>query len=61
MTRKDLETINNDRIVIDLRMQAEDLINNMESMSNDDYQREAQRIENEIDNRIEFLFKQMDK
>lgn len=42
-------------------MQAEDLINNMESMSNDDYQREAQRIENEIDNRIEFLFKQMDK
>lgn len=60
MTRKDLQTINNDREIIDLRMQAEDLINNVESFSDEDFRNEAQRIERAIDDRIAFLFKQME-
>lgn len=59
MTRKDLEAINNDREVIDLRMQAEDLINNVESLTDEDFRNEAQRIEKQIDDRIAFLFQQM--
>lgn len=61
MTRKDLQTINSDREIIDLRMQAEDLINNVESLSDEDFRNEAQRIEKEIDHRIAFLFKQMER
>lgn len=60
MTRKDLQTINNDREIIDLRMQAEDLINNVESLSDEDFRNEAQRIEKEIDDRIAVLIQQME-
>ncbi|QIK60651.1 hypothetical protein G7050_12745 [Dysgonomonas sp. HDW5A] len=60
MTRKDLQTINSDREIIDLRMQAEDLINNVESLSDEDFRNEAQRIEKEIDDRIAVLIQQME-
>lgn len=60
MTRKDLQTINNDREIIDLRMQAEDLINNVESLSDEDFRNEAQRIEKEIDDRIAVLIQQIE-
>lgn len=60
MTRKDLQTINNDREIIDLRMQAEELINNVESFSDEDFINEAQRIEKEIDDRIAVLIQQME-
>lgn len=59
MTRKDLEAINSDREVIDLRMQSEDLINNAESLSEEDFKKEAQRIEKEIEDRLSVLFQQM--
>lgn len=55
MTRKDLDAINSDREIIDLRGQSEDLINNMESMSREDFEREALRIEALIDARISIL------
>lgn len=60
MTRKDLQTINSDREIIDLRMQTEDLINNVESLSDEDFRNEAQRIEKEIDDRIAVLIQQME-
>ena len=60
MTRKDLQTINNDREIIDLRMQAEELINTVESFSDEDFRNEAQRIEKEIDDRIAVLIQQME-
>lgn len=60
MTRKDLQTINSDREIIDLRMQAEDLINNVESLSDEDFRNEAQRIEKEINDRIAVLIQQME-
>lgn len=60
MTRKDLQTINNDREIIDLRMQAEELINNVESFSDEDFINEAQRIEKEIGDRIAVLIQQME-
>ncbi len=60
MTRKDLQTINSDREIIDLRMQAEDLINNVESLSDEDFRNEAKRIEKEIDDRIAVLIQQME-
>nr|WP_297169555.1 hypothetical protein [uncultured Dysgonomonas sp.] len=60
MTRKDLQTINNDREIIDLRMQAEELINNVESLSDEDFRNEAKRIEKEIDDRIAVLIQQME-
>lgn len=61
MTRKDLQTINNDREIIDLRMQAEELINNVESFNDEDFRNEAQRIEKEIDDRIAVLIQQMEE
>ena len=61
MTRKDLQTINSDREIIDLRMQAEDLINNVESLSDEDFRNEAKRIEKEIDDRIAVLIQQMEE
>lgn len=57
MTRKDLENINKDREIIELRMQSEDLINNAESFTNEEFKREAQRIEDEINARIALLYR----
>lgn len=59
MTRKDLEAINSDRVIIDLRMQSEDLVNNVESLSDDDFRNEALLIEKQIDDRIAILIQQM--
>lgn len=59
VTRKDLDIINSDREIIDLRMQSEDLINNSESLNENDFRKEAQRIEKEIDDRMAFLYQQM--
>lgn len=50
-----MQKINSDRVVIDLRMQSEDLINNIESFSEEQFKQEAKRIENEIDKRIQEL------
>lgn len=52
MTRNDLKKIDNDRIVIDLRMQSEDLINNIESVSQKMYDAQAKHIKDQIDERI---------
>lgn len=59
MTRKDLDTINSDRVIIDLRMQAEDLINHVESLSDEDFRNESRRIEKEMDDRVSVLLQQM--
>ncbi|MBD8347019.1 hypothetical protein [Dysgonomonas sp. HGC4] len=59
MTRKDLENINKDKEIIQLRMQSEDLINNVESLSDEDFRNEALRIEKEIDDRISILYQKM--
>lgn len=59
MTRKDLEAINNDREVINLRMQAEDLINNIEAINDDVYMAEAMRIQKGIKERITYLCQQL--
>lgn len=59
MTRKDLATINNDRVIIDLRMQAEDLINHVESLSDEDFRNESLKIEKEIDARVAVLLQEM--
>ncbi|PXV69009.1 hypothetical protein CLV62_101276 [Dysgonomonas alginatilytica] len=59
MTRKDLENINKDKEIIELRMQSEDLINNVESLSDEDFRNEALRIEKEIDDRISVLYQKM--
>lgn len=59
MTRKDLEAINSDRVIIDLRMQSEDLVNNVESLSDDDFRNEALLIKKQIDDRIAILIQQM--
>lgn len=59
MTRKDLDTINSDRVIIDLRMQAEDLINHVEALSDEDFRNESRRIEKEMDDRVSVLLQQM--
>ena len=59
VTRKDLATINNDRVIIDLRMQAEDLINHVESLSDEDFRNESLKIEKEIDARVAVLLQEM--
>lgn len=58
MSRKILGIINNDRILIDLRMQSEDLINNIDRIDPKDFEKESLRIESEIDNRISQIYKQ---
>lgn len=58
MTRKINTIINSDREIIDLRIDAEDLINNMESLTEDEYNKMAQDIKTKIDARISFLIDQ---
>lgn len=52
INRKINDKINSDRIIIDLRMQSEDLINNIEHLSEQDYKEQAQKISDQIDARI---------
>lgn len=58
MSRKFQDKINSDRVIIDLRMQSEDLINAMERMTEDEFRKETQRIADAIDARIECLFRE---
>ncbi|SHF02288.1 hypothetical protein [Dysgonomonas macrotermitis] len=58
MTRKIQDKINSDREIVDLRMQSEDLINNAEMMSEEDYRKEAKRISDAIDARVDVLFRE---
>lgn len=55
MSRKINKIISTDRIIIDLRMQAEDLINNIENFTDQEYQEIASDIEAKIDRRIQEL------
>lgn len=59
MTRKIQDKINSDREIVDLRMQSEDLINNAEMMSEEDYRKEAKRISDAIDARVDVLFREL--
>lgn len=52
ISRKDNDKINSDRIIIELRMQSEDLINNAEHLSEEDYNDEARKISQSISKRI---------
>ena len=58
MTRKIQDKINSDREIVDLRMQSEDLINNAEMMSEEDYRKAAKRISDAIDARVDVLFRE---
>ena len=51
-SRKHNDKINSDRIIIDLRMQAEDLINSIEHLSEEEYRQNAQKISEQINLRI---------
>lgn len=57
MGREILKKIDNDKEIIQLRMESEDLINNYDFMAKDDFQKEAKRIEAAIDNRISTIYK----
>ncbi|WP_165043211.1 hypothetical protein [Dysgonomonas sp. ZJ709] len=61
MSRKNLDIINNDRKIIELRMESEDLINRRDSLNQDIFEKEAVRIKTEIDNRISELYRDMEK
>lgn len=57
MSRKLQEKINSDREIVDLRMESEDIINNMDFMAEADFERESKRIADAIDARIAELYK----
>ncbi|WP_165021065.1 hypothetical protein [Dysgonomonas sp. ZJ279] len=61
MSRKNLDIINNDRKIIELRMESEDLINRRDSLNQGIFEKEAVRIKSEIDNRISELYRDMEK
>lgn len=58
MNRKIQDLINSDRTIVDLRMQSEDLINNMELMTEKDFAQASQKISEAIDARIQEIFEQ---
>lgn len=58
MNRATADLINNDPQIVRLRMQAEDLINNMESLSQDNYKAEGKRIEGELAKRFAELYEE---
>lgn len=55
MNRELLQKINSDRVVVNLRMQSADLINNMEFLSEEEFQLEARQIDQKLDNRMKEL------
>ena len=61
MTREDWDNINSDREVVNLRMEAEELINNREYMDEIIFESESARIKNSIEQRIQYLVEQLDK
>lgn len=58
MDRATLAKINDDRQLVELRMQAEDLINAMETMDEEQYRTESLRIKKELDDRYAELIEQ---
>lgn len=61
MTREDWDNINSDREVVNLRMEAEELINNREYMDEIIFESESARIKNSIEQRIQYLVEQLEK
>lgn len=57
MSRKLINIINSDPEINKFRMKAEELINSMEELSDEEFQAEASKIKNEIDRRIDELYK----
>lgn len=51
ISRKINDQINSDRTIIELRMQSEDLINNMEHLTREEYEEQARKISQLIDQR----------
>ena len=58
MDRATLDKINNDRQLVDLRMQAEDLINAMETMDAELFRTESLRVKKALDDRFAELIEQ---
>lgn len=58
MDRATADKINNDRQIVDLRMQVEDLINNSDSMDKEVYKAESKRIEEALAKRFEELYEE---
>lgn len=58
MDRATLAKINDDRQLVELRMQAEDLINAMDQMNEERYRTESLRIKKELDDRYAELIEQ---
>lgn len=58
MDRKTMQIINSDREIVELRMQSEDLINNIDNLSHEDFEKEANRIKEGIDQRTSLLLSQ---
>lgn len=58
MDRATLAKINDDRQLVELRMQAEDLINSMDQMDEERYRTECLRIKKELDDRYAELIEQ---
>lgn len=56
MSRKILTAINSDSKMIELRMQAEDLVNAADRMSYGEYAKESERIERQINERIAQIY-----
>lgn len=56
MNRKEFDSlVNNDREIMDLRMQSEELINCAEVLTQEDFDAQANRIARDIDKRIVVL------
>lgn len=58
MDRATAEKINNDRQIVELRMQVEDLINNSEHMDKATYLAESKRIEESLAQRFAELYEE---
>lgn len=58
MDRATADKINNDRQIVDLRMQVEDLINNSEHMDKEAYVAESKRIEDALAKRFDELYEE---
>lgn len=58
MDRKTMQIINSDKEIVELRMQSEDLINSIDNLSPEDFEKEAKRIKEMIDRRTSILLLQ---
>lgn len=53
-----MRLINDDREIVDLRMQSEDLINNIDNIAEELFKAEADRIDREMNARMAILIEQ---